>query len=156
MTSTHQCDIGWPFSPPKARTAHIIPNLSQQSLLSIVKLCNQGCTVMFKHKCCIIIDGGQIVMYGTKCPRTGLWLVPLTQTTNTTIPLQKKLYQPEQINNVHQTTTKQDFFTYLHQCLFSPTKATLIKAIHNDQLLGFLGLTAEAVQRFLPVSTATI
>ena len=85
-----------------------------------------------------------------------MWLVPLTQTTKTTIPLQQKLYQTEKINNVHQTTTKQDLITYLHQCLFSPTKATLIKAIHNYQLLGFPGLTAEVVQRFLPVSTVTI
>ena len=33
MKSTHECDINWPDLPAVALTAHIIPQLKQQSLL---------------------------------------------------------------------------------------------------------------------------
>lgn len=47
MQSTHKCDIDRPFLPAQAQTAHIIPQLSNQSLLLVVKLCDAGCKVVF-------------------------------------------------------------------------------------------------------------
>jgi hypothetical protein len=38
---------------------------------------------------------------------------------------------------------------FLHQCLFSPPKITLLKAIENNQLATW-PLTAEAVKKYLP------
>ena len=37
MNSTHECDIDWPLLPQRAHGGHIIPSLSQHSLLSVVK-----------------------------------------------------------------------------------------------------------------------
>ena len=48
MKSTHECEINWPDVPIYAKMAHIIPQLAHQSLLSMVKLCTAGCTVIFK------------------------------------------------------------------------------------------------------------
>ena len=42
---------------------------------------------------------------------------------------------------------------YLHQALFSPAKATLIKAIENNQFASWPGLTADAVKKYLPDSS---
>ena len=39
---------------------------------------------------------------------------------------------------------------HLHQALFSPSKATLIKAINNNQLASWPGLTIAAVNKYLP------
>ena len=47
MQSTHECDIDWPLLPKQAQTAHVIPQLSNQSLLSVVRLCATGYTVVF-------------------------------------------------------------------------------------------------------------
>ena len=46
-------------------------------------------------------------------------------------------------------TSKRDLVTYLHQCLFSPPKRTLLKAIHNNQLVTWPGLTTKAVNKYL-------
>ena len=46
-------------------------------------------------------------------------------------------------------TSKRDLITYLHQCLFSPPKRTLLKAIHNNQLVTWPGLTTKAVSKYL-------
>ena len=54
--------------------------------------------------------------------------------------------------NAYVMTSKEALIRYLHQCLFSPTKKTLVKAIENNQLTTWPGLTAEAVRKHLPDS----
>ena len=49
-------------------------------------------------------------------------------------------------------TSKEELIRYLHQCLFCPPKQTLLKAIKNNQLATWTGLTTEAVQKCLPDS----
>ena len=154
ITSTHKCDINWPNMPKNAISGHIVPKLAQQSLLSVVKLCNAGCSVIFEHDCCIVMYNGKIVLYGTKCPKTGLWLVPLRMKEKCEGPT--CTITTQQINNIHHTSNQSELIQYIHQCFFSPTKSTLIKAIKNDQLLGVPGLTVDAVNKHLPTSTATI
>ena len=77
IQSTHERDIDWPGLPASAKSAHIIPKLKQQSLLSIVKICKAGCKIIFQQKICIVLFNNKVLMYGTICPRTNLWLVPL-------------------------------------------------------------------------------
>ena len=51
--------------------------------------------------------------------------------------------------------SKEGLIKYLHQCLFCPPKATLLKATKNNQLSTWPGLTAEAVEKHLPESCPT-
>ena len=44
---------------------------------------------------------------------------------------------------------------YLHQCLCSPPKSALLKAIRNKQLDSIPGLTYDLIAKHLPLSTAT-
>ena len=44
---------------------------------------------------------------------------------------------------------------WYHQVLCSPPKTTLLKAIKNNQLKTFPGLTYELINKHLPESTAT-
>ncbi len=44
---------------------------------------------------------------------------------------------------------------FYHQCLCSPPKSTLLKALKNSQLKSFSGLTYELIAKCLPLSTAT-
>ena len=55
-------------------------------------------------------------------------------------------------NNAYQMTSKEELIRYLHQCLFCPPKSTLLKAIKNNQLETWPGLTEEAFQKYLPDS----
>ena len=86
-----------------------------------------------------------------------LWLVPIHQRKQ--LRLVNNNNHPsitQQINNIQQTKNHEQLIQYLHQYLFSPTKSTLIKAVKNNQLLGFPGLTTQAITKHLPESTVTI
>ena len=50
-------------------------------------------------------------------------------------------------------TSKASLVQYLHQAAFSPPKATLLKAVHNNQFVTWPGLTVKAVQKYLPDSS---
>ena len=50
-------------------------------------------------------------------------------------------------------TSKASLVQYLHQAAFSPPKATLLKAVHNNQFLTWPGLTVKAVKKYLPDSS---
>ena len=96
----------------------------------------------------------RILTYGITCPKTKLWLIPLSISTK--LENSSQILAEHQINNIYHTKSQENLIQFLHQCLFSPTTSTLLKAIDNDQLLGFPGLTKEAVIKHLPLSTATI
>ena len=64
IKSTATCDIDWPFLPRDAQRGHIIPQLKNQALISVVKLCNNGCDVIFWYNCCLVLYKGNIVLYG--------------------------------------------------------------------------------------------
>ena len=57
--------------------------------------------------------------------------------------------------SAYSMTAKGDLVTYLHQCLFNPPKRTLLKAIHNNQLVTWPGLIAHAVTKYLDDTPAT-
>ena len=118
----------------------------------------------------MLIDVGYFVTYGKnvilyhnekvvcKGPReklTGLWVLPLKPNMN--IPTyQEENSRSHTVNNVYQMSSKEEVIKFLHQCLFCPTKSTLLKAIRNNQLATWIGLTAEAVEKYLPESCPAI
>ena len=156
LRSTHTCQLDIPALPTGARLGHIIPGLANHSLISIVQLCNEGCEVKFIKEACHVIYNNRVIMYGRKCPRTGLWMLPVAQhQQEEMVEANHPTTTLELMANVYETSTQADLAQYLHQCLFSPTPATLIKAINNDQLLSFPGLTSELITKHLPPSTAT-
>ena len=58
-------------------------------------------------------------------------------------------------NAVISTMTLTELAMYHHQSLCSPPKSTLLKAIRNNQLSSFPGLTYELISKHLSPSTAT-
>lgn len=94
-------------------------------------------------------------MYGVRCPRTRLWMVPLSIKGNTATT-KKVLFNQHHANNIHHMANQKNLIEYLHQCFFSPHTSTLVKAVKNDQLLGVPGFTMKAINKWLPTSTATI
>ena len=80
VQSTHQCVLDLPQLPTEARKGHNIPGLTSNSLMSVVVLGNVGCKVIFKTSDVTIRYKGEIVLQGSKCDRTHLWVVPLKNT----------------------------------------------------------------------------
>ncbi len=147
-----------PKLPAAARLAHIIPGLATHSLISTTKLCNAGCEVKFTKIGCFVTYNGRTVLCGRKCTRTGLWMVPLSESTPTLPTNETSNYLShynEMASNLQTCNTKAELAQYIHQCLCSPPKATLLKAINNGQLSSFPGLTYDLINKHLPPSTAT-
>jgi hypothetical protein len=154
LVSTHTCRLNVPWLPEKAKEAHIVPGLAHASLVSIKILCDAGCKVTYDEKTCRVTYDHKLVWIGHREPSTGLWVLPLSpdQGTDTITPLKADAATNHVANNAYTMTSKESLIKYLHQCLFSPPKRTLIKAIQNNQFTTWPGLTAKAVQQYLPDS----
>ena len=166
VSSTHTCKLTLPQVPTRAREGHIIPWLASYSLLSVVKLCNAGREVTFTKIGCQVKQLGRIVLRGSKCTGTGLWMIKLTNTARVTpyisnphqIQTANTLFQPTTehiITNVIPTSSKPILAMYHHQTLGSPPVPTIVKAWRNNQLNKFPGLESTLILCHLPPSRAT-
>ena len=132
--------------------AHIVPGLAPTSLVSIKILCDAGCEVNYNGKECFVYYKNKLVWKRRREVLTKLWVLPLSPTTKPEhMPFrQPALHHQEYAANTYQMTSKAALIKYLHQCLFCPPKRTLLKAINNNQLTTWLGLTTAAVEEYLP------
>ena len=83
--STHIGDLDMSLLPAAAWFCHNIPGLAKYLLISVVKLCKAGRDVRFT-KFGIGVDlryRERMVLHGSKCTRTGLWMVSLEASPDT-------------------------------------------------------------------------
>ena len=161
LTSTHTCTLDIPWLPNDAKEAHIVPGLAHAPLISIKILCDAGCKVTYNDDECRVYYNKKVVWLGKREPQTELWILPLTETTRQPQPttsdgdyniISGKPHK-QYAHNAYAMTYKASLTQYLHQAAFSPPKATLLKALHNNQFATWPGLTAKAVQKYLPDSS---
>ena len=150
LKSTHTCEIIAPMLPKEAIQAHVVPGMAHTSLISMKILTDAGCKVVYDAHECRVYFREKIVWTGVKEPTTGLWVLPIitsgetsSQEGNDDELLKLQLRTKEHVSaNAYAMTSKEALIRYLHQCLFSPTKKTLVKAIENNQLTTWTVLTA--------------
>eukprot|EP00804_Cyclotella_cryptica_P017241 CCRYP_013143-RA/>CCRYP_013143-RA protein AED:0.47 eAED:0.43 QI:0/0/0/1/0/0/2/0/359 len=154
---SHTCQLDLPL-PLSAKQGYILPGMKNHSLISVTKMCDAGCQVVFAKGVCSIIHKGTLVMTGHKNKCNGLWYIPIQQTihnTPFTIYPDTATTKKHVNNSVYHTTTLAETIQYIHQCCFLPTIDTFCKALDNDQLIGFPPITSTQVCKYLPKSTAT-
>jgi hypothetical protein len=66
------CALDIPQSPQEARQAHLLPDLTHSSLVSIGKLCDAGCEATFDKNKVVVSKDKTTVLTGTRDTRTGL------------------------------------------------------------------------------------
>jgi hypothetical protein len=134
--STQTCTLDIPALPALAQQAHIIPGLAAHSLISVVTLCNAGCNVAFTKIGYTITYCGKIILCGSKCTRTGLWIIPLCPTPPSTASNNHANPLPTVIAaNVDATSSASEYARYIHQALCFPLAATLIQALKCSRKL---------------------
>ena len=95
-----------------------------------------------------------MVWQGTHEPSTRLWILPLNPITPPdNLHVHTNTAGTQYAGNAYHITPKEDLILYPHKCLFCPPKLTLIKAIKNNQLTTWPGLTATEVDKYLPDSS---
>ena len=129
VRSMHTFTLDLPDLPAGARAAHITPGLASHSLLSVVTMCNAGCTTTFTKINCTIMYRGRTIICGHKCTRTGLWMVSLKG------PVAQATYSPHKSDHTHPpakptvaiaaknvdtTSSTAEYARYIHQCICSP------------------------------------
>jgi hypothetical protein len=155
MQSRHTCTLNLPELPAVARNAHIIPGLALHSLLSVITMCNAGCTVTFTKIGCSIVYHGRTIVCGHKCARTGLWMIPLHSTPLHSVPATNSP-ATAMAANVEATLSAAKYARYIPQLLCSPPTSTLIWALAVSTKLSTIpGLTPAFINNNLPHSTAT-
>jgi hypothetical protein len=146
IQSSHTCNLFLTGLLPQAQQAHIIPGLVHNSLISVGKLCDNGCSVTFTQDQFMVSKDKKCIMHGSRDPKSRLWRVDLKQ---------KFEKQEVQCNDAHDNNNQKDLINYLHAACFSPVKSTWITAIKNGNFLSWPGLTEHAVEKHLSKSTAT-
>ena len=169
IKSTHIGNAPIPELPLEEIQSHILPGLKKYLLLSIRQLCDHGCNVKFTKTKCNIYYKNSIILSGPRDPTTELWIIDLPVTNNNIrTPLQAATNEGESrtpiynnntiqmhCNNAYTINTKKELIRFLHAACFSPTKATWIKAINNNQFATWPGINAADVTKYLPPSMAT-
>jgi hypothetical protein len=80
MNSTHTATLDIPQLRKVAKAAHVFPAMENNSLLSVVQLCDEGYYVLFSNDGVNILNENQkIIMNGPRDHATGLWRINLLQ-----------------------------------------------------------------------------
>jgi hypothetical protein len=122
--------------------------MANHSLLSVVKLCDEGYIVTFNQAAVTICDSeNSQILSGPRDLNTVLWHISLKQTNN---------HIPEPLsNNVYELRNTGALVHYLHKTLFSPTKSALLQAVKDGHLITWPGLTEDAIKKHLKLTPAT-
>ncbi len=126
----HMCTLNIPALPASAQHVHIIPGLASHSLISVITLCNAGCNVVLTKIGCTIMYCGKVILYGCKCTRTGLWMIPLCPT----LPSSANNNQVNMLSiviaaNVDASSSTGEYACYIYQALCSSLATTLVQAL---------------------------
>jgi hypothetical protein len=125
----------------------------QRPLLSVGKVCDAGCHVIFSAGHCYFIKDKQLLLRGARDRRTGLYLLPqFPRTPKVTYGLN---FSHPYRQRAHDGYTIPKLMSYLHGCAGYPTTSTWIQAINRGYYVGWPGLTASRVHRYLPKSEET-
>ena len=88
---------------PEASQVLVFPNLTNESLVSIGQLCDDGCIVLFTKKYAYICKEKKLVATGYRNPFDGLW--DLRANANITQQSMSKKYKKYQLHNKKRQNT---------------------------------------------------
>jgi hypothetical protein len=148
MESSHTVDLDIPGLNTAASKEHVFPGMAHHSLLSAGQLCDEGYIVTFRRDTVTICNSDNSkLLSGPRDVTTGLWRINLKQ------PIE---HIPDPIaNNLYESCNTVALIHYLHNDLFSMTKAAMLQAVKDGHLITWPGLTEDAINKHLKLTPAT-
>jgi hypothetical protein len=148
MEYSHTDELNIPELKAAASKAHVLPGMSNHSLLSVGQLCNEGYIVTFKNASVTVCNSQEFqILSGPRDLDTGLWRINLRQDNQ-----QAHQYVA---NNAYDLRNTGALVHYLHKALFSPTKYALLQAVKSGHLVTWPGVTENAIHKHLKLTPAT-
>ena len=132
IKSSHDVTLDIPNLSSNAKEATIFPEITNSSLLSIGKLCDDDCEAIFTKQDMKVVKDNKIILAGKRNTTDGLWDVDLTPQTVTPNECANAIVQKKQ--------SKQNLASYYHQSCFSPCIRTFTEAIKNGNFDSWPGL----------------
>jgi hypothetical protein len=111
IASTHTATLDIPSFPKAARQAHILPALAQHSLISMGQMCDSGCPLTFTANKVAVTHGAATILTGQRDKDSGLWRVPLE---NTTVIQDKLRLNMLYTMYMHKILSRTPLRTYMH------------------------------------------
>ena len=133
--SSHIATLQISVLSKQARQVHIFPKMNTAPLISLGVLFDYGRTITLEKKEMAVQNNGQEIIKGTRNKKNGTWEVPLDTQQPSAV-----------INNIQEQSSKPELAQYLHAALFSPTTASLLKAIKQGFLKTWPGLNKKTYQ----------
>ena len=124
-----------------ARTAHVFKGLTNASLISIGKLCDDGCVAVFDKLDLRIFKKNKLVLFGKRNFTDGLWDINISDHFKPALQSMNMI--------VRKDSTKTNLAEYLHKCAFSPSIPTFLKAIRNGYFQSWPGIDSINFKKFL-------
>ena len=127
---------------------YVFPHLTNESLISVGQLCDDGCIVFFTQNHFYVTKNDQLIIKGNRNPSDGLW--DFNKTIN---PLQNNTNNVNYI--ITKNKTKLDLARYFHASLFSPSISKLQKAIKRGNLITWPGINNLSFNKLIGITIAT-
>ena len=135
----------------KSSKVLVFPHLTNESLVSIGQLCDDGCIVIFTKHRAYVTKNGTLLNIGTRNNFDGLWDIAIdSKTTQPHTTIKNKANYI-----IKKKKTKHDLASYYHASLFSPTISTLMSAITKGNLLSWPGIDELSFHKLLETTAAT-
>ena len=132
LQPSHEGILSLNDSPSTNLKAHVLPGMTNESLLSVGQLCDKGYKAIFTKDNLHIKKGHKTIIEGKRNLKDGLWDIPFPTKTQDT-----RLF----VNYVvTKNKTKYELARYLHACAFSPCLTTFTKAIKNGNFISWPGI----------------
>jgi hypothetical protein len=148
MESSHTAELNIPELNYAVSIAHVLPGMTNHSLLSVAQLCNEGYVVTFKNALVTIFNPQESqILSGARDLDTGLWRINLKN--------DQQQLQQSVASIVYELCNTGALVHYLHRALFIPTKSALLQAVKNGHIVTWPGLTEEAINKHLKLMLAT-
>ena len=133
----------------KATETHIFNELQSASLISVGKLCNDGCTVTFNKEKMQATKNNTLILQGDRNPSDGLWDIKLPCQPAFSPTKQQHLVNTNVAHVIiRKTTSKTDLIQFYQACCYSPTKSTWHQAVKNGNFITWPGLTPDTVAKY--------
>ena len=147
ISSTHDAYLPIYSVSRNATSATIFPDLTNSSLLSIGKLCDDNCVATFTKNKLQVVKNNRIILEGTRNFSDGLW----------DVPLYKQPRKPYLSANaiINKKKSKEQLANYYHACCFSPCISTLTQAIKNGNFHSWPGLQNLSLYKHMKRTIAT-
>ena len=134
MKSTHTGILpNLPNITQSCKTAQICPSNNNISLISLGKLCDDGCEAKINKNICKVYKEDETILTALRCPNTGMYVLDILRPNPPNLSNASLANKQHKLVNIHNFIDV-DRIKFLHAAIGGPPLNTLKQAIRARYL----------------------